>query len=121
MPKPQHKFEMMLKDGWVTIEMNRRTAWDIQQQIAQTVTDVAKSQYAMKTVHRLSRMFLELDKSDNLEMLSREDVDTLRSCIPPDFEHKFRWFFLNNWIKPDNDKFKEANLICKSMFDTHEE
>lgn len=121
MPKPTFKLELSLVDGWVNVSMNRRTAWEVQQQIAQTIMDLAKHHFAMKRIHRLSRMYLELDKTDSLEMLSREDVETLRGCMPTEHEQKCQYFFLNNWIKPDNDRFKEANQICKSMFSIHEE
>ncbi len=64
---------------------------------------------------------MELDKSERLEMLSREDLQALSKCIPTDLDAAFKGFHSSNWFRHDNSKFSEANNVLKSMYAIHEE
>jgi hypothetical protein len=123
MAKPNMlKMSCTIQDGWGYVEFSKRAAYETQELIRDCIHEQSKFGYGMATVHRLSRMYMELDKSTNLEMLSREDLDCLRKCLPTvEIENQMNWFYRANFFKPDQGKFKEASQICKSMFSIHEE
>lgn len=121
MGKSKMKLSMKctIDDGWGYVELNKRAVWDLQNLIAQHIADISKTAYAMGQINRLSRMYMELDKTDKLEMLSREDMLALSMCIPTEIEHVFNPFHRANWFKNDDSKFTEANHLLKSMYSIH--
>jgi hypothetical protein len=109
-----------VREGWAYIELSKRASWEMQSLIATYISDLTKYGMTMQVIHRLSRIHMELDKSDKLEMLSREDMQAISKCIPTELESVFRGFHVSNWFKHDNSRFSEANQILKGMHEIHD-
>lgn len=114
------KLECQVRDGWGYLTFSKRAAYETQEFMRQCIIDQSQYGFGMDVIHRLSRMYLELDKGETLSMLSREDLDCLRKCMPGEIDSALNGFYRSNFFKPDNSRFNEANQICKGMFEIHE-
>lgn len=115
---PRLTFRM--NEGWVDIEFNNQAAWDVKSMILVKIKDFSSIAFHMDKVHRLSRMYIELDRSGKLEMLSKEDMQAISTVLPLPVEDQFRFFYSRNFIREDKSRFKEANMMTKSLYQIHE-
>lgn len=109
-----------VRDGWGYVTFSKRGAMETMELIRDCIHEQSKYGFGMAAIHRLSRMWMELDRTTGLEMLSREDLLALTKCIPTVIENVTNTFYRSNFFKSDNNRFKEANLMCKTMFEIHE-
>jgi len=120
MPRSLIHVNCTIKDGWANITFSRRATLEVQDFIRQYIRDNSVYDHYMASIHRLSLIYLELNKTDCLEMLSREDLTDLSKCIPNSIESTFMGFYRSNFFKSDRERFKEGNQLMKAMFEIHE-